>query len=185
MTDEVALGAVPSHTPEYPTLSELVADVHEMLRAAQETVAVAESLTGGLVSAALTEVAGSSTVFRGGVVAYATDLKLSLVGVDAELLATRGAVDPAVAEGLANGVRQRLGSDWGIGITGVAGPEPQDGKPVGTVFIAISGPGYELAPETVAQLELIGDRNRIRTQAVIETVGLLREAILRRDSERG
>jgi nicotinamide-nucleotide amidase len=179
MTDEVALGAVPSHTPEYPTLSELVADVHEMLRAAQETVAVAESLTGGLVSAALTEVAGSSTVFRGGVVAYATDLKLSLVGVDAELLATR------VAEGLANGVRQRLGSDWGIGITGVAGPEPQDGKPVGTVFIAISGPGYELAPETVAQLELIGDRNRIRTQAVIETVGLLREAILRRDSERG
>lgn len=112
-----------------------------------ETLAVAESLTGGLVAAELTSVPGASQAFRGSVTAYATSLKRDVLGVDGALLAERGAVDPAVARSMAAGVRRVLGADWGISTTGVAGPEPQDGKPVGTVFIAVSGPGeYRKSP---------------------------------------
>jgi nicotinamide-nucleotide amidase len=122
------------------------------------------------------------------VVAYATDLKSRLVGVDDGLLRRAGAVDAAVAEALAHGVRDRLGASWGVGITGVAGPEPQDGKPVGTVFVAVVGPGE--APgsagtlESVAALELGGDRNRIRSASVEHAVGVLRAAIVERGLQR-
>lgn len=105
------------------------------------TVATAESLTGGLLAALLTEIPGSSAVVRGGVVVYATDLKHTLAGVDAALLARRGAVHPDVAMALAAGVRLRCGADIGIGLTGVAGPDPQDGAPVGTWYCALAGPG--------------------------------------------
>lgn len=108
------------------------------LRARDLTVATAESLTGGLVAAALTDVPGASTVFRGGVVAYATDLKHHLVGVDEVLLRRRGAVDPDVATQLAAGVRQRLRADLGVATTGVAGPDAQDGHPPGTVWVAVA-----------------------------------------------
>jgi nicotinamide-nucleotide amidase len=105
-----------------------------------QTVAVAESLTGGMLCSALVEVPGASDAVRGGVVAYATELKHQLLGVDAELLAANGAVDPDVAAQMALGVRERLGADWGVATTGVAGPDPQDGVQPGRVFIAVAGP---------------------------------------------
>jgi nicotinamide-nucleotide amidase len=163
--------------PEHLSLAELVRSVHSLLHSLGQTVAVAESLTGGLLSAALTETPGASESFRGGIVAYATELKASVVGVAEDLLAERGAVDPAVAEALARGARERLGADWGLGITGVAGPDPQDGKSVGTVYIAIVGPPTLQAPEVVGELSLSGSRNMIRSQSVEHAVGLLRGAI--------
>lgn len=168
-----------------------VAEIHVLLGESMQTVAVAESLTGGLLAAALTETPGASATFRGGVVAYATDLKSRLLGVDADLLRRVGAVDGAVAEALARGVRERLGASWGVGVTGVAGPDPQDGKPVGTVFVAVVGPGRpesDSTPgstgpglvESVAALELGGTRNMIRVETVEHAVGLLRAAIIDR-----
>ncbi|WP_432088230.1 CinA family protein [Streptomyces sp. bgisy095] len=121
------------------------AGVLALLAERGQTLAVAESLTGGLVAAELTGVPGASASFRGSVTAYATALKHELLGVDAVLLAERGAVDPEVASQMAAGVRARLGADWGIATTGVAGPEPQDGQPVGTVYVAVAGPAGETA----------------------------------------
>lgn len=121
-------------------LTALAARVHALLRDRGETLATAESLTGGLVGAVLTAIPGASAIYRGGVVVYATDLKESLLGVPTGLLRERGPVDPDVAAAMAVGVRDRLAADWGVALTGVAGPEPQDGQPVGTVYIAVAGP---------------------------------------------
>ncbi|WP_240137930.1 CinA family protein [Streptomyces sp. MUM 178J] len=135
-----------------------------------ETLAVAESLTGGLVAAELTAVPGASRTFRGSVTAYATVLKKDLLGVDGTLLAERGAVDPDVAAQMAAGVRRALGAGWGLATTGVAGPDPQDGAPVGTVFLAVSGPEGQ---EKVAALRLNGDRAEIRMESVRSVLELL------------
>ena len=138
------------------------------LVAAGRTVATAESLTGGLVCAALTSVPGSSAVVRGSVVAYATELKAELLGVDADLLATGGAVQAEVARQMATGVRRVLGADVGIATTGVAGPDPQDGRSVGTVFVAVA-----FADRVVArELALSGDRTAIRTTTVARALDL-------------
>ncbi|HIW95296.1 MAG TPA: CinA family protein [Candidatus Corynebacterium gallistercoris] len=118
-------------------LGELARDVIAALRTAGETVAFAESLTAGLCTAALADVPGASAVLRGGLVVYATDLKARLAGVDQVLLDTRGAVDPEVARQLAAGAARACGADWGVGLTGVAGPDPQDGHPVGEVYVAL------------------------------------------------
>ncbi|MDH6278046.1 nicotinamide-nucleotide amidase [Aurantimicrobium minutum] len=137
------------------------------------SVSVAESLTGGLLCAALTEAPGASAVIRGGVVAYATDLKSSMLGVSQELLASRGAVDPDVALEMAAGVAHKLGSDIGLSTTGVAGPEPQDGKAVGTVFIAcVWG-----TKRVVEELSLAGTRNEIRSLTVHAALRLLTSVI--------
>ncbi|POX39190.1 damage-inducible protein CinA [Streptomyces sp. Ru73] len=135
-----------------------------------QTLAVAESLTGGLVAGALTAVPGASRCFRGSVTAYATELKNLVLGVDGALLATRGAVDADVARQMAQGVRRVLAADWGIATTGVAGPDPQDGQPVGTVYVAVTGPGGE---GKVRRLALHGDRDRIRRDSVTAAVDLL------------
>lgn len=135
----------------------------------RQTLSVAESLTGGLVAATIVEIAGVSAVFRGGLVVYATDLKHSLAGVPQHLLDERGPVDPDVALALAAGVRERCGSDWGLATTGVAGPEPQDGKPVGMVFVAVAGP----AGAAVRELSLPGSRAEIRTASVTCALSLL------------
>lgn len=119
----------------------VVARLLDRLSAEGLTVATAESLTGGLLVALLTEIPGSSAVVRGGLVVYATDLKHTLAGVDGDLLAARGPVDPEVAMRLADGARSRCGASIGVGLTGVAGPDPQDGVAVGTWFCAVSGPG--------------------------------------------
>lgn len=137
------------------------------------TVSVAESLTGGLLCAALTEAPGASAVIRGGVVAYATDLKVSELGVPQEILAIRGAVDPDVALEMAAGVATKLGSDIGLSTTGVAGPDPQDGKAVGTVFIAcVWG-----KKRVVEELSLSGTRNEIRSLTVHAALRLLSSVI--------
>ncbi|MFH8932488.1 CinA family protein [Streptomyces griseosporeus] len=158
-------------------MSSPASDVVRLLRVRGETVAVAESLTGGLVAAEITSVPGASQAFRGSVTAYATALKHELLGVDAGLLATRGAVDAQVAAQMAAGVRKALGADWGIATTGVAGPEPQDGQPVGTVFIAVDGP---FGPDSgsagggkVEPLRLNGDRAEIRMESVRSVLALL------------
>ncbi|MGW0334493.1 CinA family protein [Streptomyces sp. NPDC003011] len=163
-------------------MSSAATEVVRLLTVRGETLAVAESLTGGLVAAEVTAVPGASRVFRGSVTAYATELKHRLLGVDAALLAEHGAVDPQVAARMAAGVRTALGADWGIATTGVAGPEPQDGKPVGTVFVAVDGPA---APdsgvrggEKVTALRLNGDRAEIRMESVRSVLALLLEELV-------
>lgn len=134
-----------------------------------ETLAVAESLTGGLVASELVAVPGASAAFRGSVTAYATELKHEILGVDAALLAERGAVDAEVARAMAEGVRDRLGADWGVSTTGVAGPDPQDGQPAGTVFVAVAGP----RDTVVSPLRLPGDRGAVRRASVAAVLELL------------
>jgi nicotinamide-nucleotide amidase len=148
-----------------------------LLVARGETVAVAESLTGGLLAAALTAVPGASAVFRGAVVAYATDLKASLLDVPPGLLERHGAVYPAVAAAMAEGARGRMGARIGAATTGVAGPDPADGQPVGTVHIAAStGRGT-----TVRSLALSGGRHEIRAETVELSLALL-IAVLREEN---
>jgi competence/damage-inducible protein CinA-like protein len=145
--------------------------VHRGLAALGATVAVAESLTGGLLGAALSRMSGSSATFRGSVVVYATDLKETLAGVPGPLLASAGAVSAETAGALAVGARERLGATYGIGVTGVAGPTEQEGQPVGTVFLAVSGPSGAV----VRSVRLPGDRDRVRAMTVTLALDLLRK----------
>jgi nicotinamide-nucleotide amidase len=145
------------------------------------TLAVAESLTGGLVAAELTGVPGASRTFRGSVTAYATELKQEVLGVDGALLAERGAVDPDVARAMAEGVRQVLGADWGLATTGVAGPDPQDGKPVGTVYVAVASSGGTEA----LGLQLAGDRAAIRSATVEAVLSLLEGSLVKSARDTG
>jgi nicotinamide-nucleotide amidase len=134
------------------------------------TIAVAESLTGGLLAAAITSVPGASVVFRGSVTAYATEIKASVLGVDADLLAREGAVHPEVARQMADGVRRLFGATVGLATTGVAGPTEQDGKPVGLVYVGYSEPE---TPPTAEELHLSGDREAIRAQTVSRALELV------------
>jgi nicotinamide-nucleotide amidase len=145
------------------------ADVLARLGARSQTLAVAESLTGGLLAATLVDVPGASAVFRGGLVVYATDLKTTLAGVPAELLAARGPVDGDVAEALAAGARDRCGADWGLATTGVAGPDAVDGHPVGEVWIGLAGPGTA----TAVRHRFTGDRAAVRRASVAAALDLL------------
>lgn len=150
------------------------AEVLARLGGRSETLAVAESLTGGLLAATIVDVPGASVVFRGGLVVYATDLKNALAGVPARLLAERGPVDPEVAELLAAGARERCAADWGLGTTGVAGPDPQYGLPVGTVYVGLAAPDGSHAARRLA---LSGDRTAIRRATVREALALLAAAL--------
>ena len=141
------------------------------LRRRNWTVATAESLTAGLVCAALTEVPGSSAVLRGGLVVYSTDLKHTLAGVPDDLLARTGPVHPRVAAALAAGARHRCGSVLGLGLTGVAGPDPQDGRPVGTVHLACAGP--DTVTSMSLQLDPASSRAMVRAAAVRGALDLL------------
>jgi len=158
-------------------LAALVTEVHRQLRSRRATLASAESLTGGLVAGALTDVAGSSQTFRGGVVSYATDLKASLLGVDAALLRRRGAVHPEVAAAMARGVRERLGATYGVATTGVAGPDPQDGRPPGEVHVALAGPEAGRFGVAVASLALAGDRAAVRAETVRRALLLVADTL--------
>lgn len=150
---------------------EAAAQALAALTAGGQRLAVAESLTGGLVAAALTDVPGASRAFRGGVTAYATEVKRELLGVDGALLEAGGAVQAEVAREMATGVRELLGADWGLATTGVAGPEPQDGTPVGTVYVAVAGPGGQ-RPD-VERLVFSGGRSEIRNNSVRAVLELL------------
>ena len=153
-----------------------------MLAALRErglTLASAESLTGGLVGAALTAVAGSSDVYRGGVVCYATDLKATLAGVPTALLEAYGPVAPQTAAALAAGVAGACGADVGVATTGVAGPSPQDGHPVGEVHVGVAlvrRAAGEQEP-SVRALRLTGSREEIREQSVDAALALLLEVL--------
>jgi nicotinamide-nucleotide amidase len=155
--------------------------VHRLLAERSATVAVAESLTGGLLGARLTDMPGSSVTFRGGVISYATDLKAELLGVPKDLLAAHGAVHADVATAMARGVRDRLGATYGLAVTGVAGPEPQDGQSVGTLHLSVAGPGSELSSQST-HLPLPGSGPRARAVAremtTVYALDLLRRTLL-------
>lgn len=149
----------------------LSAQIIATLTARRQTIAVAESLTGGLLAAELIRTPGASAVVLGAVVAYNTELKHTLLGVDTEVLAAHGAVHPDVALQMAAGVRVALAvagepAYIGISTTGVAGPDPQDGQRVGTVHL-----GFAVGSEVRTKpLELGGDREHIRFQTVYESL---------------
>jgi len=151
----------------------VIEQVLERLAARGETLATAESLTGGQLAATIVDVPGASRVFRGGLIVYATELKAVLAGVPEELLAERGAVDPDVALALAAGARERCGADWGLATTGVAGPDSPEGRPVGLVYVACAGP----AGAIVRELREPGDRPAIRRAAVTAALTLLDESV--------
>lgn len=133
-----------------------------LLTAAGRTIAVAESLTGGMVTDVIVAVPGASACLRGGVVAYATDVKASVLGVSQDLLDRHGAVHPDVAVAMAAGVRDLLGADYGIATTGVAGPMPQDGVTPGTVHVAVVGPD---GARCVSPPPVTGGRPEVRLAA--------------------
>ena len=147
----------------------IAAEVVAALRRRGDTVAAAESLTGGLACAALIDVPGASEVMRGGVVAYAADVKSSILGVDPDLIARVGTVDAAVAEAMADRARHALAATWGISTTGVAGPDPSEGKAVGTVYVAVAGPAVSVS----RRLDLPGERAEVRSATVIACLSLL------------
>jgi PncC family amidohydrolase len=147
--------------------------VHRLLARRAATLAVAESLTGGLLGAALTDVAGASTTFRGGITAYATEAKAALLGVDRALLARVGAVHPDVALAMARGARERFASTYALATTGVAGPDPQDGRPPGSVHVALAGPDGDRVVSPV----LRGDRAAIRRRTVVWALDLARRSL--------
>ena len=139
------------------------------LHDSHQTLAVAESVTGGAIAKAITDVPGSSSVFLGGLITYATDSKVALLGIPRELIDRHGVVSEEVAIEMARSVRERLGSTWGVATTGVAGPGPHHGVPAGQVWIAISGPS-----EATERLSL-GDigRDHVRDGAVTGALALL------------
>ncbi len=142
-----------------------VASVIDILRLNQQTLAVAESLTGGGLGAAITAVPGASDVFLGGVIAYSAQTKESILKVEREQISKHGVVSEEVAIAMANGVRELLGSTWGISTTGVAGPGNSDGVPAGTVWIAISGPVNQST-----QLEVEGEREVVRNASISSAI---------------
>ena len=147
----------------------LVAD----LTARGQSVATAESLTAGLLAATLAGVPGASVVLRGGLVTYIEETKIALAGVAPQLLDAVGPVAAPTAQALAVGARQRCAATWGVGLTGVAGPEPHGGHPVGTVFLGLAGP----VDTEVVELALTGSRWEIRLAAVREAIARLRERV--------
>lgn len=166
--------SIPSSSPDRDAAADLIA----RLAATHRTLAVAESLTGGALLAALVAVPGASAVLRGGVVAYDTALKHSLLGVDAGLLAEHGPVHPGVAAAMARGVRAAAAvdgapADLGLATTGVAGPEPQGSAPIGLVFVAVA----DAEGEVVRELRMHGDRAAIRAQTVASALALLADRL--------
>ena len=145
--------------------------VVNLLRARGLCLATAESLTGGLLGATVTAVPGASAVYRGGIVAYATDLKERLLGVAGDVLREEGAVSRRTALAMAAGVRDATGADWALATTGVAGPDPQEGHPPGTVWLAVAGPQGSAA----LRYSFTGSREAIRDQSVAAALELLEE----------
>jgi PncC family amidohydrolase len=162
---------------------QVAARVLETLAVRGESVATAESLTGGLLSAQLTDVPGASRSFVGGVVSYATRVKVAILDVPTEVVEQHGVVSEQCAVAMARGVRLRLDATWGMATTGVAGPDSQEGRPVGTVWVAVAGADVVEA----RLLDLAGDRLAIRhaaCEAVLSVLDGILEAqqgILRRE----
>ena len=162
--------------------SGLAASVLAELGRRGETLASAESLTGGMVGQLITDVSGASASYLGGVISYATRLKTTLAGVDSATLAELGPVASRTAAEMARGVAQRCDADWGIATTGVAGPEAQAGHPVGQVFVAVSHQADGVF--RVKELMFFGERATIRQQAAVAALTLLADALGLNESSR-
>jgi nicotinamide-nucleotide amidase len=147
---------------------QLATELVALLTEREETICTAESLTGGLLCATLVAVSGASQVVRGGIVAYTLAAKHEVVGVPEVVLREHGAVAAETARALADRARSMFGSTWAVSTTGVAGPDRQEGKPVGTVFVGVSGPACGLL-----ELHLPGDRTRIRQQTCASGIALV------------
>lgn len=175
------MAAEPEYVPRSTeTVYHIAREVVQLLKQSGETLAVSESLTGGALMGALSSVEGCSAVFRGGVVSYATPLKQHLLDVDADLIAEHGVIHPDVAAQMAAGARtvttqgDMTPTSWGIGTTGVAGPDPQDGKPVGMVFIGVASAG---GAKGFGPFHFPGLRERVREATVVEALSLLRQEL--------
>jgi len=155
--------------------SPLAARILTELSRRGQTLASAESLTGGMIGKLLTDIPGASDCYLGGVISYATHLKATLAGVARATLAELGPVAGRTAAEMARGVAERCQADWGLATTGVAGPEPQDGHPVGQVFVAISHQAGDLLH--VRELLLHGERAVIREQTAVAALELLADAL--------
>lgn len=147
----------------------LATQVHEALLDRGATVAAAESLTGGSLSVLLSAAPGASQTFRGAIVSYATEVKMSLLEVPEDVVASRGVVSAECAVAMAEGARRALDASYALSTTGVAGPEPQEGKPVGLVFVALA----DGRRTTVRRLELDGSRTEIQQATCREALSLL------------
>jgi len=140
------------------------------------TIATAESCTGGLLAARLTDRAGSSRYVKGAIVAYSNEVKVAQAGVAPELIERHGAVSAEVAQALAEGARERLGADLGVGVTGIAGPDGgSEDKPVGLVWLTVAGPGDATMTRSV---NLPGGRADVRDRATTVAMHMLRRALL-------
>ena len=155
-------------------MSDLAAKVIDLLRERRQTISCAESITGGALTAALVSVSGASDVLLGSIVAYSKEIKISQLGLSAELINDKGLVSKEVAIAMAKGARQRLGSSWAISSTGSAGPTALDGSSPGEIWIAILGPDSQ---ESV-KYSLNGARQEVISGAVESALTLL-ERILR------
>jgi len=145
--------------------------VGELLKASGQTVATAESCTGGSIAALLTRIPGSSQYVQGGIVAYANEAKIQLLGVPEADLVQHGAVSDPVVRAMARGARQRLNADWGLASSGIMGPDGGSAaKPLGTVWLAVSGPGVDWA----ARFQMGDHRERSVRKSVLEVLGRLR-----------
>jgi PncC family amidohydrolase len=153
-------------TAAYAKLEEKVAN---LLKKHNQTISVAESLTGGLICSRLTRLPGSSDFFLGGIVSYHTLVKVQQVGVDPKVIATHGVVSEETALAMADGIRKRLKSDIGLSATGVAGPDPQNGIPAGTVWVGMSVAGEQKAKKFLFD----GNREDIRQKASQAALGLV------------
>lgn len=160
---------------ELAEIEQAARQVITALLARAETLGTAESLTGGWIGMALTSVPGASAVYRGGMITYSTELKAVLAGVSRMTLDRDGPVAASTAGELAAGARSRCGADWGLAVTGVAGPDSQDGHPVGQVFVGLAGPQREIE---VRELALAGNRAEIRAATVARALGALHRRLI-------
>ena len=155
-------------------MSSPLIELIEIFRRQKLTLSLAESCTGGKLSALLTEQAGVSDIFLGSVVSYANDVKVNLLGVRRNTLENEGAVSEKVALQMAQGVRQQLHSDWSVAITGIAGPSGgSPDKPVGTIWFAVCGPNFEATEKKMFR----GTRVEIQTQATEHAIHKLLQAV--------
>jgi nicotinamide-nucleotide amidase len=161
--------------PEVPQAARCL----ELLRARGQTLATAESLTAGLVSATVAAVPGASDVLRGGLTAYATDVKEGVLGIPSRVIAAHGAVSAECAEAMAMRARALFDADWAAATTGVAGPDSQEGKPAGLVFVAVAGPDRVRS----RRLDLSGSRQQIRAASAGRVLQLLADVLTSRPQD--
>ncbi|CAA9379550.1 MAG: Nicotinamide-nucleotide amidase [uncultured Nocardioidaceae bacterium] len=181
MTEHGLSASMAASTPtvDHRDVADVAAEVVRLLRDRGYTVATAESLTGGLVCAALTDVAGSSAVVRGGLAAYATEVKRDLLGISGAVIDTHGVVSEQTAAAMAQAAVRLFASAWAVATTGVAGPVRLEDRPVGTVHIAVAGPAGDSDGLRVEakELRLDGSRTQIRTTTVAYALRMLADRL--------